>query len=147
METNNTQANIRFTDLVESADNGLLMVMYSYKNRPAGTEIITELIKKHGLSVRTVLLTRATSANFPHPVAIAQGCPNMGFLYSEKDFAEWVSKRKDRKSARIRAEERKAKRALDKARELERRAYALRQQHRNFQIKITDKEKQNENSN
>jgi hypothetical protein len=147
METNNTQPSIKFSDLVDNSPNGVLMVMFSYEKRPSGTDILTQLCLKHGVNEKTAILNRATSDDFPHPVGIGQGCPTLAYLYSEKDFVDWLSKRNARKIARIRRKEGEMKRILDKARELERKAYALRQEHRNFKINITDKEKANEDSN
>ena len=133
----NFKTNVPFIKMMENSPNGMAMMVYNHKHRPKGMFTLGELVAKHKLSEATVQVYRSTENSFPHPVAIQQGNPNLTYLYSDIEFAAWVeswsSKKMDRQARKI-AE---AERMLEQARKLERKAYALRQKRRGFNIQIT----------
>jgi hypothetical protein len=136
-----TNKNMTFVKFMELSKDGLLMVVYNHNHRPAGLSTLGELCAKYKLSEATVKIYRGMQISFPHPVAIQQGNPNLTYLYSDKDFAAWVdswaSKKNDRRAKKLVEMER----MIQQARKLERKAYALRQKTRGFNIQITEGDK------
>ena len=137
----NIKTNIPFVKMMESNPYGMAMMVYNHKHRPTGLFTLSELVVKHKLSEGTVLIYRGTENSFPHPVAIQQGNPNLTYLYDDTEFAAWVeswaSKKNDRRAKKMAEMER----MIQQARKLERKAYALRQKTRGFNIQITEGDK------
>lgn len=133
----NLKTNLPFIKMMEGSPNGLLMVMFNHKHRPRGMSTLAELITKYKLSEATVKIYRATEHSFPHPVAIQQGNPNLTYLYGDMEFAAWVESWSSKKMNRQAKKIAEAERMLERARKLERKAYALRRKRQGFNIQIT----------
>lgn len=133
--------NTTFVKFMELNPKGLEMTVYNHNHRPTGLSTLGELCAKYKLSEATVKIYRSMEVSFPHPAAIQQGNPNLTYLYSDTEFAAWVdswaSKKNDRRAKKLVEMER----MIQQARKLERKAYALRQKTRGFNIQITEGDK------